>query len=270
MNSKIHRVSIAGKRRIFSRVKAALAASVGLSKPDVVIGAGHATHLSILWLAKKHQARSVVLMKPSLPMAWFDLCIAPDHDFPKGNTKDNLILTRGALNRVRPSGHVTKSGKMILVGGPSSNHGWNGESLLESLREICADGNWQVADSRRTPEGFLDQVRRVLPEVVVFPHQETVSGWLPEKLAISEQVWVTEDSVSMIYEALTSGAKVGLLPAPRLSESSRVLRGLEDLVKAGFLTTFTEWQATHHLTPPPERLREADRCAEELLQRLGL
>ena len=65
---EVHRVSIAGKRGIVTRVKAALQASEGLPVPDLVIGAGHATHFALLWLARKHRARSIVLMKPSLPM----------------------------------------------------------------------------------------------------------------------------------------------------------------------------------------------------------
>jgi uncharacterized protein len=43
----------------------------------------------------------VVLMKPSLPRRWFDLCILPQHD---GIAADaHTLVTEGALNRVRPA-----------------------------------------------------------------------------------------------------------------------------------------------------------------------
>lgn len=66
----------------------------------------------------------------------------------------------------------------------------------------------------------------------------------------------------MIYEALSSDARLGLLPVPRLKTNSRVLRGIDDLIEAGFLTSFFAWQRTGHLNPAPETLNEAERCAE--------
>lgn len=41
----------------------------------------------------------------------------------------------------------------------------------------------------------------------------------------------------MIYEALSLGARVGLLPLPRLKPKSLVLRGINSLVDEAFLTS---------------------------------
>lgn len=265
----VHRISIAGVKGLFKRIKAASEASAAFPKPDLLVAAGHATHPSLAWLARKHQAHSIVLMRPSLPMSWFSLCIVPAHDFPNGCERDNLVLTRGALNRVAPPTDAARGGKMILVGGPSSSHGWDGAALLNALTEVSAPGNWQLTDSRRTPEGFIDELRKRLPGIEIFPHQQTTPEWLPGKLAAAEEVWVTEDSVSMVYEALSSGAKVGLLPVPRHGESSRVLRGIENLISKGFLTPFDRWESNRQLTAPPETLREADRCAEIVVRKLN-
>ncbi len=260
---EVRRISLAGKCGPIRRVKSALAESGNFPKPDLIIAAGHATHPALIWLARKHRARSIVIMKPSLPMAWFGLCIAPSHDFPNLPQRENLLISRGALNRVAPvSGE--KSGKLLLIGGPSSHHGWDGKKLLTALAEITASGHWQLTDSRRTPDGFLDAIRQTLPTIEIFPHQETTPDWLPAKLAAAAEAWVTEDSVSMIYEALSSGAKVGLLPAPELG-TSRVHRGITALVTAGFLSRFSDWEKSRTLTVPPETLREADRCAAHVI-----
>jgi mitochondrial fission protein ELM1 len=268
---EVHRISIAGKRGLLTRIQAAVLASAGLPQPDLIIAAGHATHPALLWLARKHRAKSIVLMRPSLPLAWFDLCIAPTHDFPAaGRVRKNVIVTQGALNRVAPPDGGERSGGLILIGGPSGNHSWDGETLMAALTQITATGDWLLTDSRRTPAGFLDQIRQSLPAIEIFPHQQTSSNWLPEKLATAAEVWVTEDSVSMIYEALSSGAKVGLLPAPRNHRHSRVLRGLEQLVAEDFLTPFTDWQTSRQLVKPPSILREADRCAELAIRILSL
>ena len=257
----IHPISLAGKSGLFGRIKTAAAESTGFPEPDLILATGHATHPSLLWLARKHRATSIVLMKPSLPLSWFDLCIAPAHDFPGGNKTPNLILTRGAINRVI-AGTGTRTDKLILIGGPSKAHGWDGDSIVQQLALATDRGGWELSDSRRTPDGFLDKVREKLPGVTVIPHQETPADWVPEKLRQAKEVWVTEDSVSMIYEALTSGARVGLLPVPYLKSDSRVRRGIEDLVADGFVTPFSEWTRNHRLGIAPEPLCEADRCAE--------
>ena len=264
---EIHRISIAGKRGIIRRIRTALANSANFPKPDLILAAGHATHPALFWLGKKHGAKTVVLMKPSIPIGWFSLCIAPEHDFLEVMDRPGLILTRGALNRVN-AGTGEKTGKLILIGGPSKTHDWDGPTLFEMLAQSTDRGGWELSDSRRTPEGFLEQARDRLPGVTAISHRDTPPGWVPEKLGAAKEVWVTEDSVSMIYEALTSGARVGLLPVPRKAGESRVLRGIDRLVADGFVTPFSKWLENHRIAEAPTVLSEADRCAEIVLERL--
>ena len=262
---EIHQISIAGKVGFFGRIRAALTQSAALPSPDFIIAAGHATHLALLCLARKYQAKSIVLMHPSLPLRCFDLCIAPSHDFPNKPTRKNLILTRGAINRVH-AGELPKTGKLILIGGPSKTHGWDPAAMLDMLAKVTATGSWQLTDSRRTPEGFLEQIKKQLPDIEIFSCKETAPDWLPDKLSRATEAWVSEDSVSMIYEALSSGARVGLLPVPRLNSLSRVLRGIDELIADRFLTPFSDWNQTGHLVQTAQLLNEADRCAEILLK----
>lgn len=257
---EIHQISIVGKGGFFGRIRAALAAGTKLPKPDFIIAAGHATHLPLLWLARKYRAKSIVLMRPSLPLRFFDICIAPAHDFPKKSQRKNLVLTRGAINRVH-AGDLPKTGKLILIGGPSKTHGWDDAAMLNMLKAITATGDWQLTDSRRTPEGFLEQIKKHLPNIEIFSCKETAFDWLPDKLGRAKEVWVSEDSVSMIYEALSSGARVGLLPVPRLNSHSRVLRGIDELIAGRFLTTFSDRNQTGNLARSAQLLNEAERCA---------
>lgn len=265
----LHRISLAEICGRIARIRSAVRAGASLPKPDLIISAGHSTHVPLLLLSRKFKAPSVLLMRPSLPMQLFDLCVTPEHDFQNGYQRKNLILTRGALNRVPPSTASSRSGRMILIGGPSKIHGWNGESLLLAIEKITASGDWQLTDSRRTPAGFTDEIRKRLPHVQIFPHEETGPTWLPEKLAAAAEAWVTEDSVSMVYESLSSGAKVGLLPVPRLKSSTRVLQGLEKIIAGGFITRFADWENSFQLAAPPETLREADRCAARVVGQFG-
>jgi mitochondrial fission protein ELM1 len=263
----LHPISLAENRGLWSRWRTAVRSAAALPKPDLILAAGHTTHPSLLGLARKYRVPSIVLMRPSLPLAWFDLCVAPAHDFKHPPAEANVLTTIGALNRVVVNASTPRHGGLLLVGGPSATHAWSADELLDSLATIsqAGGGPWKLTDSRRTPPGFLGQVRQRLPAVTVFPHVETPREWLPACLAEAAEVWVTEDSVSMVYEALSSGARVGLLPVPRKKHDSRVLRGLDRLLDEGFVTPYARWHHTRQLAAPPYTLREADRCAQAIL-----
>jgi uncharacterized protein len=256
MEAEIHLVRINTGNNIFSRVSEALEQSRAFPKPDYVISAGSSTHIVLWWLARKFDARSIVLMKPFWPMGLFDWCIAPEHDFKKSPNIKNLIVSKGALNRVIPT-TGDRSEKLFLIGGPSKIHGFDEAQLIAQIREIARDGMWQIADSRRTPCDFLKHIESQIPNLTLFPHQETKHGWLSEKLSTAAEVWVTEDSVSMVYEALTGGAKIGVLAMPRLKPDARVIRGLEALKSDGYLMGGAGKSM--------EALAEADRCAAVIL-----
>ncbi len=252
---EIQRISVAGKRGPVARIRHAFFTSKNLPRPDFVVGAGHSTHLPLLRVCAKYKAPGIVLMKPSLYAGFFRWCVIPEHDFRRAPSKANIITSKGALNRVVP-GAGPRLGKLFLVGGPSKTHGYDEEALLQQIEKIGGDG-WELADSRRTPPGLVPQLIKRMPSLKVFPHQETKPGWLAGKLSDAEEVWVTEDSVSMIYEALSSGAKVGILEMPRARLDARVLRGLDVLRTEGY---FGKEGAER-----PPVLAEADRCARIIL-----
>lgn len=253
--AEIHIIRIDPTSSLIQRILKATGESHTLPKPSYVIAAGHRTHIPLLLVTRKLTARSIVLMKPGIPAAWFSYCIAPEHDFKQPPKSGNIILSKGALNRVVPS-HETKSGKLLLIGGPSKTHGFDASALISQIREIASEG-WQAADSRRTPTNFLTELKKEIPGLKTFPHQDTEPSWLAGKLSSLAEVWVTEDSVSMIYEALTGGAKVGVLNMPRHNPDARVIRGLVTLREGGYFIGLEN----HN----PPLLAEADRCAELIL-----
>ena len=71
----------------------------------------------------------------------------------------------------------------------------------------------------------------------------------------------------MVYEALSSGAKVGLLPTPRKSTRSRVVCGLESLKQDGYLVNYNENQADLDKFKAPPPLNEAERVAKIVAER---
>lgn len=267
--AEISRISIAGKSTSIGRFHTALREAENLPRPDFILAAGHRTHFPLLALGRKFRARTIVIMRPSLPARWFDLCIVPEHDFEKRPENPQIILTCGAMNRVSvpiPADIPARNGKLILLGGPSASHGWDEAGLLRQLGQITETGDWLVGDSRRTPTGFLERAHGEFPALRIAPHAATGGNWLPEMMARTGEIWISEDSVSMVYEALSSGARVGILEMPRKHPDSRVSRGLADLARDGWLTPFAVWRKTGVLPAPPGILREADRVAEIILE----
>jgi len=235
----------------------------GGRRPKLMIGAGHGTHLTLLALKRFWRVPIVVMMKPSVPLRLFDLCLIPEHDNPP--EKFNVIPTSGALNRVRPGKKRPGSG-MILIGGPSKNSDWDEPRLVRQVESLVnsVPCEWRLTTSRRTPASTLAALKNI-KGIEVFPPEVTPDGWLPENLATSEQCWVTEDSVSMIYEALSAGCSVGIFEVPWRTEG-RLLRGINRLKSQGVLTSFKHWSG-EPLPAPRFEFNEAQRCAEIITEK---
>nr|VFK78448.1 MAG: hypothetical protein BECKSD772D_GA0070982_101522 [Candidatus Kentron sp. SD] len=214
-----------------------------LPDPDLLIGAGHGTHLPLLAGAHARGGRTVVLMKPTLPIRWFDLCVIPAHDGVR--PRANVFTTRGVLNPMtyHPHREGSKTG-LLLIGGPSRHHGWDEEALFRQIDAIVAresETTWIATTSRRTPPSTTHALMgRQWKNLRSIPCADTPDGWLSEQLARARTAWVTEDSVSMIYEALTSGAPTGILSVPR-RVATRVSLGVDQLVADGLVTGFSHW-----------------------------
>lgn len=246
--------------------------------PRLILCAGHGTHLAALSIARHWKVPCIVCMKPSLPVFLFDLCVTPRHDLKGNATKSGKIFpTIGAINTIRPHPEVAKKSTLILIGGPSKDYDWDAEMILNQLSTIARQSVTPIilTTSRRTPTDFAGDVARLCPSIRVVPVGQTGDNWVAEKLAEAKEVWVTQDSVSMVYEALSSAAPVGILEMPRKGtrekpKASRVARGLDMLMKDGSVSTFTQWAATHSLPHAPMELNEAARAADYILQRFPI
>lgn len=235
----------------------------GLPPPDLLLGAGHATHLPMLAARRRHGGRIVVLMRPSLPLALFDLCLIPEHDAPP--VRGNVVPTQGALNNVRPEGRHDPRRALILIGGPSSHFRWDSEAIARQVGELVQSRpglHWTLTTSRRTPAGFLGDLGR--DDIECLAAENTPAGWLEAELARTGAAWVTPDSVSMVYEALTAGCRVGLFDLPAMADS-RVARSILALTSKGTVVGFPPPPAHDSASPTP--LNEAGRCARLILEK---
>jgi len=247
-------------------------AVAGEARVDLLIGCGHKTHLTLRLAARKLGAKCVVVMSPTWPLWFFDLCIAPQHDLRTRLLANRHILTTfGALNRLPETVPEKGARGVVLVGGPSRHHGWDEPSLTATIQAVIAARpglRWTVGDSRRTPKDFLKRLQNAGCRAEFVPHAQTTPDWLPSQLLAAEEAWVTGDSISMIFEAVTAGARTGLLPVPLVKPVGRVSKSISRLTQEGYATPFAAWHAGGRQLPAPKRLHETARAADAVLQRL--
>ena len=240
-------------------------ASEELPDPDMIIGAGHETHLSLLCAKRARGGKTIVIMKPSIPACCFDFCFIPEHDAP--NIASNTLTTKGAINCITPSNEQANNRGLILIGGPSRHFYWDDEYLLQQIKEILtthADIKWEISDSSRTPEITRNLLTTLQQSNAEYKdYSSTGSDWIARRLNLAANVWVSMDSVSMVYESLTSGAAVGLLDVPTRN-TSKLSNNIAGLVEDKMVTPYSKWLSEQKLSRPPVLLNEAKRCAERL------
>ncbi|WP_334379009.1 mitochondrial fission ELM1 family protein [Acinetobacter nosocomialis] len=250
---------------IISLIKALFSSKNSLLQqaPDFIFGVGSHTHFRV-WLLGKifKKAKTVILMKPNLPIAWFDYAVIPEHDGILSN--ERVIVTRGALNPIRNENRHQAGRILIALGGSSKRHQWNHEKVLLSVQKIVeCNSNSEIilTTSRRTPVGFIDILKQhsFAKCLQIFPVEQTPQGWIFEEMQKAEAVWVTEDSVSMIYEALTAGCRVGVIAMDRLKQD-RITNSVDILLEKKLIANVFDI----NLLPEGQVLQEADRVVYQL------
>lgn len=237
--------------------------------PDIVLGAGSASHMLILLARRVFGCMAAVVMRPSIPLFLYDAAIVPRHDRPP--VRDNILITRGVMNTLLPrDANVKAELHTMLIGGISKHFEWSSAHVIGQIRQVLdaqPATHWVITSSRRTPADFKPLLLAAnLPRVTFYSHDETPRGWLPEQLRQSAEVWVTPDSVSMVYEAITSGAATGLFKLEPL-QHGRIHEGLDEILALELYTPFERWQQTRTLPPPRQQLWEAERGARWLLEK---
>lgn len=207
---------------------------------DVILSTGSSVAPVNLLLKGLIGGRSIVSLRPSpTGIAWFDLVILPRHLWPRLRRR-NVFRAVGVPNRVTPVSirklreKIEREMKIrprprigVLMGGEDRYYTiriGTARKLIDTLRTICRDldGELYLTTSRRTPnevERMLDEGLSTEPTcrmlVLAGRGKGDVKDAVPMILAMCDLVIVTEDSLSMVSEAASSGKKVIILKIDR-------------------------------------------------------
>jgi mitochondrial fission protein ELM1 len=237
--------------------------------PDLLIGAGRRTHLPMARTRWHLGSRAIVLMKPSLPSFCYDLALVPEHDSTWSERK--VLRTLGMLGP-RESGTKASDRGVILLGGMNDHFHWRDAEIAEAVANIVRqspDVHWQISDSPRSSEGLVGAVVAALagaPKARVLRYTDNPPDWLTQALANASQVWVSADSASMLYEALSSGGHVGVIELTSKRRRNKLLAGI-DALRRQRRVGLSSAGALLDQGLEPEPLQEHRRCAEWILAR---
>jgi mitochondrial fission protein ELM1 len=250
----------------------------GMSDPkidqaDLLIGSGSRTHLPLLLYKKKYAIPAVTCMMPPRHLRKrFDVCFVPEHD--RRSDGANILLTAGAPNcSVNKRKHQTDCGLILLGGIDTKSHYWDSQQLVRMIEKICTtekQKSWTITSSPRTPREtvtLIEELVRSYANVQFFDYRKTPGGWIEEQYDKNSVVWVSADSVSMIYEALTAGCSVGILPVVWRRAKSKFKRNVDHLLEKKMVQSFSLWEEGNTTFPPSTELNEAQRCADWILQK---
>jgi len=185
----------------------------GITKPDIAIGAGHKTHLHLLALKRCFGTKIVVIMKPSLPLKLFDLCVIPKHDDVKSGS--NIFITNFPLVNFNLNKKKKENTALFLIGGPSKHFYWDSKIVLEQIKNISKKFKFKkllITTSRRTPIDFINEFNKLkIKNIKLYEHTKIINDWLDKNIIKVKNIWVTNDSYSMLIEAIASGAYTDIL-----------------------------------------------------------
>lgn len=245
--------------------------------PELLITAGRKAVAAsrIIRNSSRGKTFTVQLQDPKVNSQGFDLVAAPYHDQVKGI---NVVHTDGAPNRITPE--RLQKAKVhfaplfepldypryaVIIGGNSRTHNLSRvrtESLIEELLQL--QGSMMITVSRRTGEDNMKLLRSVLDTKGNYFWDGSGENPYFGMLAWADQILVTEDSVSMISDAATTGKPVHIMD---VAGGSARLNRFKDHMKA--LGAAKDFNVNTAMEPwGYEPLNDAQKVADAVKKRL--
>ncbi len=198
-------------------------------KPDLVIGSGGGVQWPVAAIARKHGAFSIYLGSPrAIPVCDYGMVL---HYVPELAQQgvSMLPMMPGPITVARTiceaknftEGRAYLTGRMAccLVGGNGSGYIWgeaDGKLLAARLNRWSKEGNlrWLITTSRRTPVAMEQALKANLRAECIADACWAGDGdgrrVVAAYLGLAERVLVSEDSMSMMHEALASRKPVAV------------------------------------------------------------
>lgn len=238
-----------------------------LPKPDFIIACGHRTHLEALQKRSRYGGKIIILMKPTLPLFLFDLSIIPAHD--KILWSKNTLVVNGSINKLYNKNIHKKNMALILIGGPSKNYYWDNNQIINNIENIVKTHlylNFTVVTSRRTPQILINNLEKKSINIRLINDENAPANWLEKNIDYYEHSWVTQDSISMLFELLAAGSRVNCIGLKnRNSKFKKLFNELYEMKKINFSN-----KDENILEPMNLKVSTASQCADYIIKKFNI
>lgn len=222
---------------------------------EFVISCGSSLTPVNIFMSKENCAKNVIIMKPDIPMTLrkFDLAVIPRHDNPR--TSKNVVVTELAPNlidgekmkkdadslkaHIQP---VAKDAVAFFVGGDNPEFNMTGDivhSAIEGVAEFCDRSGVSIlaTTSRRTSPEIENIIKKRLKnnskcKFLVIANEKNFDFAVGGMLALCRVAVVSEESISMISEAISAGKRVVVFRLSKKTDAAtkheRALKSLSD------------------------------------------
>lgn len=243
--------------------------------PDLVVSSGRVTAPVAIAIKQASRGRTRIahIQHPLMPLGKFDVVIAPRHDRVAG---PNVVTTTGAIHCVTPEKLAAAAERWrdrfaalprplvgVLIGGSNGRFKLDPVitgRLADQLRALThrRGAGLAITPSRRTGAENETILRERLADVTAFVWDRAGDNPYFGILALADVLVVTEDSVSMTSEALSTGKPVYVAPLP--GRSRRIRRFQDALAAEGLTRPFDGELAAWTYAPPDDTRRAAAEC----------
>lgn len=240
--------------------------------PDVIIASGRKALAPSVWIKQQSKGKTklVIVQSPIVKNSAFDLVVAPQHDQYRGA---HTLQTVGALSVVSPEKmaqakhdapraliDLPSPRVAVMIGGDSRTHQLTSQvvdKMIVQLQDLLEQGySLMVTTSRRTRPELHKRLYQSLQHERVFFWDGNGKNPYFAFLALADMLLVTEDSVSMASEALSTGKPVYLMKME--GGSDRFARFHDNLVALGYARWFTGVLEHYNYTAPDDLAKAAE------------
>jgi len=205
----------------------------------------------------------------------------PFHDSNKKISKSKSIYFEGSLSSVY-DGSVEESLGMFAIGGKNKHYEFNEDYILEQisfLSSIYPYKIWYIFNSRRTPDSMNNKIHNLIKDFKNLNFEDinnSESKNIYKDILKSSSIRViTRDSVSMVYESLSSSGKSFLFDMDA-KQSNKIVKNISMLInerRIGSLDKNLMADGLYKLQLRPQNkhfdvLREVEKLAYTILKRL--
>ena len=249
---------------------------------DLIISCGRKSVIPSIFLKKnsKKKIYNIHVQDPKVDFKNFDFVIVPEHDSVIGS---NVIQTKGAIHYLTNS-EIDKNSQYLksiikkderkvislIMGGPTKYYDYSKENInkiFNDLEVITKKENFQlvIIPSMRTPKNIIQAAKDFFGEKHTVIEDIDKKAYL-SALAISEFLFVTCDSSSMISEAALTGKPIYIANISAKKNDKRFKK---------FRSLFKELNIIKNLGEPLEkwsyqRLDETNRVAKIIKERINI